>query len=66
MIKNASFNINFISVNPEASLKGLNEGQINVIFDSLGETEATKLIPNIIKENLDFSLEFKNVKAKQV
>ena len=49
MIKNASFNINFISVNPEASLKGLNEGEINVVFDSLGEKEATKLIPNIRK-----------------
>jgi len=32
----------------------------------LGEIEATQLIPSLRKENMDFSLAFKKLKAKQV
>jgi hypothetical protein len=44
-------------------LKGLSSGKINVSFTNLGETEATKLIPNIRKENIDFSLAFGHLDA---
>jgi hypothetical protein len=66
LCQNASFSINFITINPEASLRGLSEGQINVSFNNLGEIEATKLIPNLRKENMDFSLVFRHLKTKQV
>ncbi|EAS05901.2 helicase carboxy-terminal domain protein (macronuclear) [Tetrahymena thermophila SB210] len=66
LCQNASFSITFIAINPGASLKGLDEGQINVSFNNLGEFEATKLISNLRKENIDFSLAFKHLNIKQV
>ena len=44
----------------------LNEGQINVSFSNLGETEAYKLIPLIRGENIDFNLAFSSLDAEQI
>ncbi|EAR95365.2 helicase carboxy-terminal domain protein (macronuclear) [Tetrahymena thermophila SB210] len=66
LCQNASFSIHFIAITLKESLGGLNEEQINVSFNDLGQIEAIKLISSIRKKNMDFSLVFRHLKAQQL
>ena len=64
--KEAKFNINFMGVRSRGSLKGLSDGQFNVSFDNLGQTEANELIKNIRKLKIDFNLAFNHLNTYQL
>ncbi|CAF3327679.1 unnamed protein product, partial [Rotaria socialis] len=63
---NATYNISFIRIrNFDRLLKGLNNELVNIHFDELELEPAIKLIRQIRKENLDFSLVLKKLTKGQ-
>ncbi|CAM4831531.1 unnamed protein product [Rotaria magnacalcarata] len=63
---NATYNISFIRIrNFDTLLKGFNDELVNIHFDELELEPAIKLIRQIRKENLDFSLAYKKLAKGQ-
>ncbi|CAF1195636.1 unnamed protein product [Rotaria magnacalcarata] len=63
---NATYNISFIRIrNFDRLLKGFNDELVNIHFDELELEPAIKLIRQIRKENLDFSLAYKKLTKGQ-
>ncbi|CAF4381932.1 unnamed protein product, partial [Rotaria magnacalcarata] len=63
---NATYNISFLCIrNFDRLLKGLNNELVNINFDELELEPAIKLIRQIRKENLDFSLAYKKLTKGQ-
>ncbi|CAF1444874.1 unnamed protein product [Adineta steineri] len=63
--KEISFNISFIGIDFYNSINGLN-GQGNFYFDNLNKTTSEIIINDLRKENIEFSLEFKDLTNDQV
>ena len=60
-----SFNISFLGIDFNQSIKGLN-GQANFHFNNINQTISTLLIPDLRKENMEFSLTFHKLNEHQV
>ncbi|CAF4630307.1 unnamed protein product, partial [Didymodactylos carnosus] len=63
--KEMSFNISFIGIDFYNSINGLN-GQGNFYFDNLNKTTSEIVINDLRKENIEFSLGFKDLTNDQV
>ncbi|CAF4844118.1 unnamed protein product, partial [Rotaria sp. Silwood1] len=63
--KEMSFNISFIGIDLYNSINGLN-GQANFYFANLNNTMSEIVIKDLRKENIEFSLEFKDLTNDQV
>ena len=64
--KSASFQVTFIEVKPTFIPKDSEGESINVSFRELSPPVATNLIPILRKANLNFTLEFNNLKVRHL